>query len=167
MPMDINERTKYKSIIKADVNSIVHFKNHIYPQFVRYTFIVHFYEFSLVTCVNGWIVVEMFLFLIGLFFIMWPHETTLSNQLHCSHGQNVKSESMGVPPNLVSVVTSGGHMQRQQLGGRSLWMHYNNRGNLKVNKKGMYHFNTPWKWLHICFKHDVALTSCMPVLHNN
>ncbi len=73
----------------------------------------------------------------------------MSNQLHCSHWQNMKSESMSVPPNLVSVVTSGGHRQWQQLGGRSLGMHYNNRGNLKVNKKGMYHFNIPREWLHI------------------
>lgn len=41
---------KYKSIIKADVNSIERFKNPIYPHSMRYTFIVHFYEFSLVTC---------------------------------------------------------------------------------------------------------------------
>lgn len=66
----MNAKTKYKSIIKADVYPIDCFKNHIYH---RYTCIVHLSVF-LLKCGSSrdWPNCrrKLFLFPIGLFFIM-------------------------------------------------------------------------------------------------
>lgn len=53
-----------------------------------------------------------------------------------SHRGNMEAEAMVLQVDLVSMVTSDGHRQWQQWEGRSLSMrHYNNKGNLKVNRR--------------------------------
>ena len=48
----------------------------------------------------------------------------------------MEAEAMVLQVDLVSMVTSDGHRQWQQWEGRSLSMrHYNNKGNLKVNRR--------------------------------
>lgn len=49
---------------------------------------------------------------------------------------NMEAKAMVLQVDLVSMVTSDGHRQWQQWEGRSLSMrHYNNKGNLKVNRR--------------------------------
>ena len=61
---------------------------------------------------------------------------SVSNGPCCSHRGNVEAEAMVLQVDLVSMVTSDGHRQWQQWEGRSLSMrHYNNKGNLKVNRR--------------------------------
>lgn len=104
----------------------------------------------------------------------------LSNLLRRSHWHDRKSEAM---LGSVCMVSSGGRKQRQQLVVQRLGMHYNNKGNLEVNKRRMYHFNKAvtnsrpkiWYWnhiynaklFHICIRNLLSVKQCFANISNS
>ena len=64
------------------------------------------------------------------------HTRPVSSRPCRSHRGNTEAKPMVLKVDLVSMVTSDGHRQWQQWEGRSLSMrHYNNKGNLEVNRR--------------------------------